>query len=300
MLSRESLAGTETKTKSASLLVFGEVLLDCFPGGQRVLGGAPFNVAWGLRGFGHAPVFISAVGEDADGQRIRSRMKDWGMSTEGVQIDPEHATGVVQVTVEADEPSYEICENRAWDYVKDDGWGANGMIYHGLLALRNERTRSTFEALVARSSAKRFFDVNLRPPYDSIELVKKWVRGVDWLKLNIGELEFLLDGRRVDFEDAVAAVEELRAAYGIRNVLLTGGSRGARIIGELGQVACLPAPTPDPFVDTVGAGDSFSAYTLHGLMTGVSIEKIVKDASRFAAKVCGMQGATTTDKNFYQ
>lgn len=300
MLLNESLEGIETITKSAPLVVFGEVLFDCFPDGKRVLGGAPFNVAWGLRGFGHSPVFISAVGEDADGQSIRGKMEDWQMSPEGLQCDPVHPTGAVQVTVKDDEPSYSICENRAWDYIQDEGWVATDMIYHGLLALRNERSRSTFEALIERSTAKRFFDINLRPPYDSMELIKPWVRGVDWLKLNIDELQFLLDDRKVDFEDAVTAVEELRAEYSVHNVLLTGGSRGARIIGEVGQVACMPAPTPDPFVDTVGAGDSFSAYTLHGLLAGVPLEQVVRNASQFAAKVCGMQGATTTNKNFYQ
>jgi len=301
MLSTETLEGTETRTKIAPLVVFGEVLFDCFPNGTRVLGGAPFNVAWGLRGFGHAPLFISAVGDDVDGQAIRQKMVDWQMATDGLQLDSPHATGVVQVTVEEDEPNYDICEERAWDYVQDDGWAATELIYHGLLALRSERSRATFESLIERSTAKRFFDVNLRPPYASMELIKRWAQGVDWLKLNIDELESLLGGRTVDFDDdAVSAVEELRARYEIHNVLLTGGSRGARMIGEVGQVACIPAPTPDPFIDTVGAGDAFSAYTLHSLIIGTPVEQIVQNASRFAAKVCGMQGATTTDKKFYQ
>jgi fructokinase len=300
MLSSESLPGTETKAKSAPLFVFGEVLYDCFPDGQRVLGGAPFNVAWGLRGFGHDPIFISAVGDDEDGQSIRNKMEDWQMSPDGLQCNCAHATGLVQVTVENDEPSYDICQERAWDYIQDEGWAATEMIYHGLLALRSEQSRSAFEALIERSSTKRFFDINLRPPYDSMELVKKWIRGVDWLKLNTDELESLLGGPHLDLENCVEAVEKLRAKYGIHNVLLTGGSKGARIIGEVGQAACLPAPTPHPFVDTVGAGDSFSAYTLHGILTGMPLDQIVQNASRFAAKVCGMQGATTADREFYQ
>jgi len=300
MLSSESLERTENEPKTASVVVFGEVLFDCFPDGKKVLGGAPFNVAWGLRGFGQAPVFISAVGDDADGREILQKMDTWQMSTDGLQTDADHATGVVQVTVDDDEPSYEIREARAWDFVEDEAWVATDMIYHGLLALRSERTRETFEALVGRSSAKRFFDINLRPPYDSMELVKKWIRGVDWLKLNIDELESLLGGAEVDFDEAGEDVEKLRAEYGIRNVLLTGGSKGARIQGEVGEAACIPAPKPEPFVDSVGAGDSFSAYTLHGLLSGMPVGQIVEEASRFAAKVCGMRGATTLEKDFYQ
>jgi len=300
MLFSESLEGIETKSKSTSVLVYGEVLFDSFPDGKRVLGGAPFNVAWGLQGLGQSPVLVSAVGADEDGLSIREKMAGWSMSTEGLQTDLDHATGVVEVTIENDEPSYEICEDRAWDFIQDEGWSATGLIYHGSLALRSERSRATFEALVERSSAQRFFDINLRPPYDSMDLVKQWVRGVGWLKLNIDELESLLGGVTIDFEDSVDAVEKLRAEYDVHNVLLTGGSRGARIIGEVGEVACIPAPTPDPFVDTVGAGDSFSAYVLAGLLAGAPVDQIVNKASHFAAKVCGMQGATTTNGNFYR
>lgn len=299
MLFRESLEGTQTRAKTASVVVFGEVLLDCFPGGERVLGGAPFNVAWGLRGFDQSPVLISAVGDDEDGQRIRARMETWQMSSAGLQTDPDHATGLVRVTIKDDEPSYEICEDRAWDFIEDEGWAATDMIYHGLLALRNERSRATFESLVARSRAKRFFDINLRPPYDSMTLIKKWICDVDWLKLNIDELESLL-GEKVNFGDAAGAIEQLRAEYGIHNVLLTGGRQGARIQGEVGQAECIPAPKPEALVDTVGAGDSFSAYTLHGLLSGQTVDEIVRNASRFAAKVCAMQGATTVKKEFYQ
>lgn len=281
-------------------MVFGEVLFDCFPDGKKVIGGAPFNVAWGLRGFGQSPVFISAVGGDADGRDIREKMKAWGMSTDGLQTDMDRATGVVQVKVEENEPSYEICEDRAWDFVEDEDWVAEDMIYHGLLALRSERTRETFEALVARSSAQRLFDINLRPPYDSMELVRKWIQGVDWLKLNVNELESLLGGTEVDFNDVGEDIEKLRTEYGIRNVLLTGGSKGARIQGEVGEAACLPAPKPESFIDSVGAGDSFSAYTLQGLLSGMPVSQIVENASRFAAKVCSMQGATTLNRKFYQ
>lgn len=299
MSSQNQLENTTLSNDPAPLVVFGEVLYDCFPGRQRVLGGAPFNVAWGLKGLGQDPLFVSAVGDDEDGETIRSRMKAWGLSTRGLQIDTVHPTGIVNVTIENDEPSYEICESRAWDYVADDGISCNGMLYHGLLSLRNEDTRDSLKAIVNRSSAKRFFDVNLRPPYDSMETVKEWLSNVSWLKLNLDELATLYGGP-VDFDDCTDAVTTLRNTYHIENVLLTAGSQGARIFGIGGDASFTPAPKPDPFVDTVGAGDSFAAYTIHGLMTGMTIDSIVEEASKFAAKVCGLQGATTSETQFYQ
>ncbi len=284
----------------SNLVVFGEVLFDCFPDGRRVLGGAPFNVAWGLQGFGHAPLFVSAVGDDADGAQIRSRMAEWGMRQEALQTHPSLATGDVQIELHDGDARYEICEPRAWDAIEDCGIEASGWLYHGVLALRDDVSRSCFEALVQRSRPRRFFDVNLRPPYDSLDQVRHWMTGVDWLKLNDDELAQLLGREAIDFSDCSASVQQLRETYGIRNVLLTGGSQGARLIGEVGEFACLPAPKPRELVDTVGAGDSLAAFTLHGILTGMPVEAILPKACGFAAQVCGMTGATTTDRDFYR
>lgn len=300
MLSSESPNRQPSTDRTVSVIVFGEVLYDCLPGGERILGGAPFNVAWGLRGFDQAPLFISAVGDDADGAAITRRMREWGLNLAGLQKDRGHPTGEVEVTIEDDEPSYEICEERAWDFVEDTGWAASELIYHGSLALRSATTRDCFEHILARSTAKRFFDINLRPPFDSMELVRHWVRGVDWLKLNIDELGALLGERVIDFASSLPAVEALRREYDVDNVVLTGGRHGARIVGAAGQALHSPAPQPDPFVDTVGAGDSFSAYTIQGILKGTPVDAIVSGASHFAAKVCGLQGATTRSKEFYQ
>ncbi len=299
MISSESPETPAATAQPVPLIIFGEVLFDCFSSGQEVLGGAPFNVAWGLRGLGHPPSFLSAVGRDAKGRDILEKMKAWGMADAGLQLS-ERATGEVRVTIESDEPQYEICQDRAWDFVEDKGWSATELIYHGSLALRSRQTRQTFEAIVQRSSAKRFFDINLRPPYDDFALIKHWVQGVDWLKLNIDELGELVGEASIDFADAEPAIASLRSEYGVANVLLTGGRRGALISGAVGQAVCSPAPTPDPFVDTVGAGDAFSAYTIHGILRGLPVRQIVEEASHFAAKVCGLNGATSVDKSFYQ
>ena len=75
------------RMKDTGIYIFGEVLFDHFPDGKRVLGGAPFNVAWHLQAFGLAPHFISRVGADAEGEAVLAAMRDWGMDTQGVQID---------------------------------------------------------------------------------------------------------------------------------------------------------------------------------------------------------------------
>ncbi len=284
---------------SVDVVVYGEVLYDCFPGGRRVLGGAPFNVAWGLKGFGHDPLFLSAVGDDAGGQHIRAKMLEWGLSTQGLQTSAEYATGEVYITIEGDEPSYEICSPRAWDVIDDAGYVAEKLIYHGLLALRHEHSKRSLESLIRRSPAQRFFDINLRPPNYCLEALKEWLVGADWLKLNIDELSVVLGTDAISFKDSEAYVRKLMDEFKVANVLLTGGCEGARILGQYGDALCTPAPHPGRMVDTVGAGDSFSAFTIHGILSGLPAATIVEQASRFAAKVCSMQGATASTKEFY-
>lgn len=282
------------------VLVFGEVLFDCFPDGRRELGGAPFNVAWGLKGFGLDPVLVSAVGEDADGRHVREKMEAWGLRTDGLQTDPDHSTGEVQVDLRDGEPTYDICMPRAWDFVTDDGFRADTLLYHGLLALRSETTRRTFEAVHARSNTVRFFDINLRPPHDSPALLEKWMRGADWLKLNINELAAVLQKPGMTLAGCAAAVEDLRKRYDIRNVLLTAGAEGLYIQGEAGEAVCSPAPPLARLADTVGAGDSISAVAIAGILRGASARDLAAAAGRFAAKICGLQGATIENKEFYR
>ena len=105
-----------------SPLVIGEVLLDHFPDGRSILGGAPFNVAWNLQGFGRKPTFVSSVGDDQEGKQIKERMANWGMKLDGLQTNPEHQTGAVQVTLENGQPSYEIVFPRFVDINIREPW----------------------------------------------------------------------------------------------------------------------------------------------------------------------------------
>jgi fructokinase len=287
--------------RTVPVLVFGEVLVDAFPDGRRVLGGAPFNVAWGLKGFGQDPLLVGAVGADADGRRIRDQMAAWGLRRDGLQTDPAQATGEVRVDFRAGEPRYDICRPRAWDFIRDEGFGAARVLCHGLLALRGETSRKTFAAIRERSAgAIRFFDVNLRPPYDSPDLLRTWMQGADWLKLNLDELKTVLGEKTVSFAGCEAHLDRLRAAYGVRNVLLTAGAEGLRIHGEYGHAVCSPAPPLARLADTVGAGDSISAVAIDGILRGRSAPDIAAAAGRFASKICGLHGAVTEEKEFYR
>jgi fructokinase len=285
-------------TDAARPVLFGEVLFDRFPDGSTVLGGAPFNVAWHLQAFGTAPLFVSRVGDDALGRRIRDAMADWGMDTSGLQSDPERPTGTVDVTFEKGEPRYDIVAERAYDFVDATTLPAasgTGLLYHGTLALRHPVSLAACETLRARSGAPVFVDVNLRPPWWDRERTASALRAARWIKLNEHELASLVRGATLE-ERAERFLDETGADL----VVITRGERGAVARTADGTVESVrPAAPEAAVVDTVGAGDAFAAVLVLGLLRKWRLETTLARAQEFAGAIVGVRGATVSDAGFY-
>lgn len=283
---------------SGRLCIFGEVLFDHFPDGQRVLGGAPFNVAWHLQAFGQAPYFISRVGADPEGRNVREAMRDWGMDTDGLQTDGQHPTGRVSIQFVDGEPVYDIVEPCAYDAigrVPAEGAGCR-LLYHGSLALRGETSRQTAEALRACKPDTVFVDVNLRPPWWQREQVLDMVRHADWVKLNADELALLSASTQTDTAQAAAFLAE----YGLEGLLLTRGAEGAEVITAAGEHLLVRPQTDIEVVDTVGAGDAFAAVMILGLANDWPLQTLLQRAQSFASSLVGQRGATVSDPGFYR
>jgi fructokinase len=282
-------------------ILIGEVLFDCFPDGSRVLGGAPFNVAWHLQAMGMEPLLVSRVGNDALGDRIVTAMHEWGMDTAGIQRDPDHPTGTVEVTLE-EGPRFDIVPDRAWDAV--DGRLASAaladvdgaLLYHGTLITRSEISATAVQTVRAISGLPVFLDVNLRDPWWTPASVRRLLFGTRWLKLNADELDALEDETR-----DLGPPERLRAArtrYALDTVVLTRGDEGATAVSADGAIDGT-APQPPTLVDTVGAGDAFSAVWIAGLLRGWPWRVTFDRAMAFASLVCGHRGAVIPDRGVY-
>ncbi|MGE4559173.1 MAG: carbohydrate kinase [Desulfobulbus sp.] len=287
--------------KQTRLLIFGEVLFDCFPSGEQILGGAPFNVAWHLQALGDCPLFISRVGKDERGAGILEAMRGWGMETGGVQVDAAHPTGRVEVTIVKNEPSYDIVADSAYDFIAadelpDPGHCSGGILYHGTLALRHPTARLALDELRKRNNLKVFIDVNLRPPRWQRDMVLDLLKNAHWAKMNQDELQQLA-GTAADMHEQMAV---LQAACGLEQLIVTRGEHGVLVRTDLGAVHVLQPEKVERLVDTVGAGDAFSAVYLHGLLAGWPVAETVNLAQSFAGKVIGLRGATTADPVFYQ
>ncbi|MEM6687817.1 MAG: PfkB family carbohydrate kinase [Planctomycetota bacterium] len=284
---------------SSAIKVFGEVLFDCLPDGQDILGGAPFNVAWNLSGLGVDVEFISAVGNDSRGDTIREAMQDWGMGIESVQINGQ-STGVVNVSFKDGHPEYEIAHPVAWDRidVPPSGFSPSQWLYLGSLAYRDPHNHSAVESLVEAEGSRRFVDINIRHPWFDERWLNKLIHRADVVKVSEGELSEVMGGARVESDDQIfEAAEAFQGRFQIGRVLVTAGSQGAFVIEE-GRHR-VEAMIAEPIVDTVGAGDAFSSATLLGLLSGAPLAVAARPAAKFAARVCGLAGATTHDRDFY-
>ena len=285
--------------KTQPIAIFGEVLIDQFPDGQQVLGGAPFNVAWHLQAFGLAPCFISRVGNDAAGKSIRQAMTAWGMDLESVQIDPDYPTGTVDVTFNDGEPHYEILANQAYDFI--DAQPLNlatdyRVLYHGTLALRNAVSAHALNVLKERHTGKVFIDVNLRAPWWHKESVEQWLSKANWVKLNHEELKQLAPQQNTLQE----IMRLFLAQHDLDVLIITCGSSGAMALNHTGEFIEVTPAENLTIVDTVGAGDAFSAVLLLGIQQDWSLSVTMERAQAFASALVTQRGATVQDAGFYQ
>ncbi|MBL1264471.1 carbohydrate kinase family protein [Candidatus Methylomicrobium oryzae] len=280
--------------------VFGEVLFDHFPDGNRVLGGAPFNVAWHLQAFGQSPRFISRIGGDAPGREIASLMEAWGMSRAGLQIDRDHPTGSVRVLIRDGEPHYEIVADCAYDFIAAESLedkDAEGILYHGSLAVRNPAARAALEALKTRHRGKVFVDVNLRPPWWDKATLRALLDGADWVKLNEAELAELSPESGGGLEAAMVEFYEL---FDLETLVVTRGEKGAVAWDRREHFVAVQPSAGAAVVDTVGAGDAFAAVLVLGLNRQWPLDLTLERAQAFAGALVGRRGATVAEKAFYR
>jgi fructokinase len=282
-------------TTDQAVIIWGEVLWDLFPDGAQ-LGGAPSNVAWHLGMAGGWARLVSRVGDDDDGRRAIARLGEV-CDTSLVQIDPERATGVVEVTVERGEPRYKLVADRAWERIActDDVIGALGeasVLIYGTLA---QRTAAGLEGWRAGMNAAhgrclKVCDVNLRKTATEINesvAVLAALERADMVKVNDRELASLADW--LGWADPIA---ELRKRP--RVVAVTHGADGATLYGPdaTARPIHIPGTPAKSGGDNVGCGDAFLAILVHGMTLGWDFAQCGRAASRWAAAVAEVRGAT--------
>lgn len=295
---------TNESTPWAQPVLIGELLLDRFPSGAVVLGGAPFIVSWHLQGFGASPYLISRVGRDREGEQILQTMTTWGMDRSGIQLDPSHPTGTVEVTLPHGQPSFHILPNQAYDFIDGDLALQSLepitplLLYHGTLATRIPCARQVLLELRQRTGLPIFLDLNLRDPWWDRRWLQQVLAQARWLKVNQTELAVVFQQTEMALTEVPRYAQELQHSYGYDFVIVTLGEAGA-LLALPDRIVTQTAPRLDAVVDTVGAGDAFSAIAVLGIQRGWSPEQILDRGVQFASEICQIPGGTTKEKERY-
>lgn len=275
----------------------GEVLWDIFPEGAH-FGGAPANFASHAAILGAESWMVSAVGMDALGDKALRVLADHHVISELVARDGQHPTGRVLVTPGNEGvPSYEIALETAWDHL---AWSDDlaefaercDAVCFGSLAQRSIESRSTIQRFVktVRPDALKVFDVNLRQRFYDRETIDASLSLASAVKLNDEELPAIAALLRLDAQDPHDLMRALMTRYHLRLAALTRGPAGALLLDERGEDESTAPPTT--VVDTVGAGDAFTAAMVVDFLSGVPLREINRHANALASFVCSHPGAT--------
>lgn len=284
------------------ILGMGELLWDLLPSGAR-LGGAPANFTVMAGRLGSHAAILSRIGRDDLGRKSVDLLDPLPADTEYLQIDPVHETGRVTVELKDGQPSYVIHEPAAWDFMElTDDWvrlaERADAICFGSLAQRALESRQTIQTLAAQTSSScvRVFDVNLRAPFYSSEVIQESLELATVLKLNDAEMPLVLGllGLPTPEEADPTALrngaEKLLDEFPtLRMVAVTRGGNGSLLVarddwhehpGVATQVA-----------DTIGAGDAFTAAIAHYMLRGADLLTLNEAGNRWGAWVASQHGA---------
>jgi len=279
--------------KEPYVVCFGEVLWDIFPEGSRA-GGAPFNAAYNIHQMGTGVKMLSRIGNDELGHKLEDRIKSWGITTEYIQVDDEKPTSTVLAKIDQhNEATYEIINHVAWDYIellpehKELVSHAEAFVF-GSLSARNEKTRETLLQLLEYAKLK-IFDVNFRPPFIDVDLIKTLLHKADIVKMNKAEMREIMAyfGEEYRSEDESAAF--IQDHFNIGEIVLTKGSKGARYF--VGNQNYGFSAVPITIADTVGSGDAFLSGFISKRIKGESPEEIMNQAISLGAFITSKPGA---------
>jgi fructokinase len=301
------------------IIGIGEVLWDLLPNGIK-LGGAPANFGYHAHALGAETHVITRIGNDDYGHEIIRRFDGMGLPNDTLQIDERSPTGTATVKLSGEGLAHFTVEQGvAWDCIaatpeaQTAASEANAICF-GTLAQRSEPSRRTIQKLVAATPAKalRVLDINFRQKFYSRDVIEESLRLANVLKLNDDELPVLVEmfglgdagaddtcgadtPVRVSTSQQIRGqIERLSQRFDLQLVALTRGANGSLLYRRADNRWSDCTSRPVKVVDTVGAGDSFTAALVLGLLQKMDLDEVNTLANDVARYVCSQAGATPT------
>ncbi len=272
---------------------YGEVLWDVFPTSKKI-GGAPLNVALRMQSLGLNTSLISRVGADNNGKEIIQFIESRGIDIAALQVDNEHRTGEVTVVLnKKGSASYDIQYPAAWDkivYNEDIKTvvSQSDVFIFGSLISRDTTSRTTLFRLLKIAPFK-VFDVNLRPPHYTMELIEELINIADFIKFNDDELFEICEFLGSVFTSLEQNIQFIAEKTNTPQICVTKGKHGAVLLFE--NQFYYNKAYQIQVVDTVGAGDSFLATLIANLTLKTSPQTAIDTACAMGALVASSAGA---------
>jgi len=279
--------------KKFTVVGIGEILWDLLPNG-KILGGAPVNFAYHAAQLGAVGVAISSVGNDELGLEIMESVNGKGI-VNCISVN-NYPTGTVGVTLIDGIPDYTIYENVAWDFIELTSESIGKLqqadaICFGTLAQRNNVSHEAImEALkLVPEKCLKVYDINLRQKFYSTSLISESMAIANVFKINDDEIEifkhlFEIEGNEVEICQLIMDI------YSLKYLALTKGDKGSYLFHK-DEISFIQTPVVE-VEDTIGAGDSFTAALVMGILNNLSLKEIHRKAVEISAFVCTQKGAT--------
>ncbi|MER5436177.1 carbohydrate kinase [Streptomyces sp. NPDC002588] len=291
------------------ITVLGECVADAFTEPShavnelalRVLpGGGPANTAVALARLGTPARFLARLSGDVFGRLFRARLEASGVDLSYAVAADEPSTLAVAELDDAGQAAFSFhAQNTAdWQWTPGElatvDLSETACVHTGSLALVREPGGAVVEEFLTTAAPRATvsIDPNVRPLLVRPEVYRsrlaRWCGLADILRLSEDDLGLLLPGTPPE-----QACDTWHAA-GVRLVVITLGADGA-LASLDGERLRVPA-VATRVVDTVGAGDSFTAGLLHHLgargLLGGRLTRLglgeVAEACRFGARVAAL------------
>ncbi|OEU55910.1 MAG: carbohydrate kinase [Desulfobulbaceae bacterium S3730MH12] len=289
--------------KKLTIAGIGELLWDIYQEVEEI-GGAPINFTYHITALGAKGIPISTIGRDDRGKKAIAELEKRGLDVSAISVVDNHATGYVSATIDGEGvASYNFPDKVAWDHLQVNNYvkmiqSKLDAVCFGSLAQRSKGSRVAIYRFLdsLNTQTVRVFDVNLRQNFYSRKIIESSLRRTDILKLNDEELQIL--ARLLDFkETGKEGLTVLVDRYNLRMAILTRGSNGS-VLMTPNNFSDHPGIATSHIVDTIGAGDSFTAATTIGYLQGLELDDINEKANKLAAYVCSQQGAMPSIPEF--
>lgn len=278
---------------TTKIACFGEVLFDVFPT-HRKIGGAPLNVGLRMASLGIETQIISRIGEDEIGTELLDFVTQNGVRTDSIQSDKNFATGEVVVKLDdKGSASYTINYPVAWDKIeatpeaKSVVANSDALVFGSLVC----RDTTSYQSLLSLLNVAKYtiFDVNLRAPFYTKELLSDLMNKADFIKFNDDELYEISAYLGSPFHSLEQNMQFIAEKTKTSHICVTKGSHGAVLLYN--NQLFYNSGFKITVADTVGAGDSFLAGLLTQLLTGIDPQKAINFACALGALVAQEEGA---------